>query len=398
MDPTMAIIAALAGGFVAGLLVTYLLMHRAHARALARMAQEHAQERAAQQAQWDAERQGLNGQMREAFAALAAETLSQSQRDLMALADNRFMIQQRQHDATLDQKRQLIDQRLDTMNRELDKVTQLVREFEGARAEKLGALGGEIERLSQSNLALQQALADNRARGQWGERMAEDVLRLAGMIEGINYRRQQTFTTPDGRNRPDYTFLLPNDLVLNMDVKFPLDRYIDYLHAEDAGLRTQHRDSFMGDVRGHVKAIAGRSYIDPAANTLDFVLMFIPNEQIYAFIYESDSTVVEEALRRRVVLCSPLTLFMVLSVVRQAAQVFALQASTHEVLDVLNAFRKQWDAYRDQSEKVRSQLQTAIRSFDDLQGVRSRQLEKPLAEVDALIQARGLEDLAQLRD
>ena len=67
-------------------------------------------------------------------------------------------------------------------------------------------------------------------RGQWGERIAEDVLRLSGFLEGVNYLRQHTLT--DSGGRPDYTFLMPNGLVMHMDVKFPLDNYLRFLDAE----------------------------------------------------------------------------------------------------------------------------------------------------------------------
>ena len=67
-------------------------------------------------------------------------------------------------------------------------------------------------------------------RGEWGERMAEDILRLVGLVEGINYIKQKTLEGSSGR--PDYTFFLPNSMKINMDVKFPLDNYQNYLDAQ----------------------------------------------------------------------------------------------------------------------------------------------------------------------
>jgi len=63
-----------------------------------------------------------------------------------------------------------------------------------------------------------------------GERMAEDVLRMAGLVRNINYLKQKTLT--NNNLRPDFTFLLPNELKLNMDVKFPLNNYMKYIEAE----------------------------------------------------------------------------------------------------------------------------------------------------------------------
>ena len=102
------------------------------------------------------------------------------------------------------------------MTGELGKVSDLVRELEHDRHKAFGELTNELQRqheglnaLSEHTHQLREALASSRVRGQWGERMAEDVLRLAGFLEGVNYRKQATLA---GAGRPDYTFLLPNGL------------------------------------------------------------------------------------------------------------------------------------------------------------------------------------------
>ena len=150
--------------------------------------------------------------------------------------------------------------------------------------------------------------------------MAEDVLRLSGLIENVNYRKQRGI---EG-GVPDFTFFLPNDLLLHMDVKFPLDNYVRCVEAESELDERRFRDDFLRDVRGHVKALASRSYIDPAGGTVDFVLLFIPNDTLYTFIHEHDETIVDEAAGRHVVFCSPLTLFAVLALIRQTIDNVAL--------------------------------------------------------------------------
>ena len=154
-----------------------------------------------------------------------------------ALAQNREIAQQERRLASgdLDAKKSLIDQQLETMNLELHKVEELMRSLEAERSTKLGQLSGVLEQqraqihdLSQTTQSLREALSSTKVRGQWGERMAEDVLRLAGFVEGVNYRKQHAIAT----GIPDFTFLLPDDLCLHMDVKFPLDNYLRYLEAE----------------------------------------------------------------------------------------------------------------------------------------------------------------------
>ncbi len=91
---------------------------------------------------------------------------------------------------------------------------------------------------------LREALANPQARGQWGERMAEDVLRLAGFTEHVNYRKQTQ--VDGGTGRPDFTFDLPKGHVLYMDVKFPLASYLRYLEVGTDAERQAHLKRFLG--------------------------------------------------------------------------------------------------------------------------------------------------------
>ena len=74
------------------------------------------------------------------------------------------------------------------------------------------------------------------------------------------------------------------------------------------------RDRFLRDVRDRVKELQGRGY-DASESTVGYLLLFIPNESVYGFIHENDATLLDDALAKNVVLCSPTTLFAVLGVV-----------------------------------------------------------------------------------
>src|SRR6266511_3114726 len=122
----------------------------------------------------------------------------------------------------LDAKKGLIDQQLQSMTGELEKVSKLMRDLERDRVEKFGQLANQLKTTTEQTAALVQttntlraALASTKVRGQWGERMAEDVLRLAGFIENVNYLKQKTIEGVG--SRPDFTFLLPKSLKLHMD-------------------------------------------------------------------------------------------------------------------------------------------------------------------------------------
>ena len=148
-----------------------------------------------------------------------------------------------QTSADLGAKKDVIDARLDQvhaeMRSELSKVTEMLTALGQTSAQKFGEVESSLRAhmeiantLSESTQALRSALANPQARGQWGERMAEDVLRLAGFVENVNYVKQTQID--GGTGRPDFTFPLPKGHELYMDVKFPLAGYLRYL---DGSLR-----------------------------------------------------------------------------------------------------------------------------------------------------------------
>lgn len=281
---------------------------------------------------------------------------------------------------------------LDELGSRLERVTSVVADLRAERAGQHGELLARVseahrvtEALRSTTEGLQRALASPQARGQWGERMCDDVLRAAGFVPEVNYVKQRTLA--DG-TRPDVTFFLPDDRLLHMDVKFPMAGYLRWCEAGSERERAEAAAEFLRDVRARVKELARPGYADD--KTVGFVLLFIPNESVYGFIHGNDPNLADEALAQRVVLCSPFTLFAVLGVIRQAADAMALQRGADEVLDVLAGFARQWDQFTDRLDALGKNLQTAHNAYEQLNGPRRRQLERQLDKVDAVRQRRGL--------
>jgi len=281
------------------------------------------------------------------------------------------------------------------MSGELQQVRTLVAQLQKERAQQHGQFVESLEAatrqqkvLAETTQHLREALASPQARGQWGERMAEDVLRSAGMREGINYRKQRAI---DGGTKPDFTFLLPDERLLHMDVKFPVTNYLRHLEAPTDMEADAFRDRFLRDVRDRVKELHGRGYA-ATDTTVGYLLLFIPNESVYGFIHENDPTLLDEALGQKVVLCSPTTLFAVLAVVRQAMDTFAVERATEEILECLAGFGEQWQKFSGQIDKVERHIETLTRSFGALSGTRRRALERQLDRIDDVRSRSGVHD------
>lgn len=329
----------------------------------------------------------IMSEMKASFGSLSLDALAKSTEEFLKLAQTKLDSEKEGNVRELDAKKGLIDQQLKRMASELENVSTLVKELEKDRIEKFGELTGQLkstkeqtDTLIQTTNTLREALASTKRRGQWGERMAEDVLRLVGFIENVNYLKQKSVEGIG--TRPDFTFLLPRDLKLNMDVKFPLDNYVKLLEASSEVEKSKFRNKFLRDVKARIKEVTTREYINPEQNTVDYVLLFIPNEQIYAFIHELDSSILDNGIKNRVVLCSPLTLFAVLAVIRQAVDNFALEQTSNEILSLLGAFKKQWDAFIKKLDLLGKRIGDSQREYDSLMSTRRRQLERPLNKIE----------------
>ena len=385
------ILIALSVGFVLGLAAAFAL-RLIQGRTAKELANELFRE---SEAQRKANIDAVVENVKESFGNLSLDALSKSTEEFLKLAKTKLESERGVSARELDEKKGIIDRQFQNMTSKLENVSKLMRELEKDRVEKFGELAGQLKTTSEQTRALTQttntlreALASTKVRGQWGERMAEDILRLAGLIENVNYLKQKTIE--ETGSRPDFTFLLPRDLRLNMDVKFPLNNYLKFLEADSESEKEKFRNDFLRDVKARIKEVTTREYINPEQNTVDYVLLFIPNEQVYTFIHEQDSSILDEGIKDRVIFCSPITLFAVLAVIRQAVDNFALERTSNEILSLFSIFRKQWEEFLKKLELLGKRIGDAQKEYEVLSTTRRRQLERPLNKIEALRTQREL--------
>ena len=326
--------------------------------------------------------------MEAVFKSLASDIAKENRKDFLNLAGEKFKDISKQADENLTKKKELIDQNLGDMKKTLKSLHDQSVTLSG----NLETSSKETQKLQESTSKLREILSSSQKRGQWGERMVEDILDFIGFMEDKNYVKQ---TQVESGEKPDYTFFLPKEKKLNMDVKFPLASYERYINSELDEEQESHKKDFLRDVKLHIKAIAGRAYVNPGEGTLDYVLMFIPNESIYGFINQEDTQLIDYALEKKVLLCSPLTLYAMLSLIYQATRNFAMEEKATEVMNLLNAFRLQWDKYVEVMDKMGRSLETAQKDYDTMVGTRKNQLEKPLSKIEEITSGGEVGELVE---
>ena len=288
----------------------------------------------------------------------------------------------RQVGEVIDNTKKQIDEKMGRLETEISKLRE-------ANSEKFGNVDTAVAGLAQQTQALNKVLSSSQGRGNWGEKMLVDILMQAGFERGINYEMQEKL---EAGGKPDFTFHLPPDRVLYLDSKFPMENYLKYFEAQDDNTRKIMKDAFIKNVEDRVKELQDRDYVHQSnANALDYVLLFIPNEGVLGFIQQHKPSLIDEAVAKRVVLCSPLTLYAFLGVVRQATASFAMEQNANEVLRLLTNFGKAWGSYvknlkeiSGHFEKMQKKLK-AVTTGRVFSGV-----NKPLREIEDLAKSRGI--------
>lgn len=322
--------------------------------------------------------------MKSSFADISMAAISKT----TDIISNRLQSEREISSKELSGQKEVIEKRIEVLTNELARLMTAVSGMEKSRSMQTAELKSIIEdsRLKATELyrvtnSLSEVLSSKQGRGQWAERMADDVLSFAGLKEGINYVRQKKMDNAGGR--PDFTFFLPNGSKLNMDVKFPYENYKKYIESDESN-KEYYAKEFIKDVKKHIKAISGREYIDTSAGTVSCAIMFIPNEKIYSFIFDTDAGVLDEASKMGIMLCSPVTTISVLAVIRQASENFIIEKRAKDLMSAISVFRKEWIKYSESFYKLGDYIGKASSEYETLRTTRSNKLESSMNKLESL--------------
>lgn len=292
---------------------------------------------------------------------------------------------------------ELIDNEESQIHKLLNKSDQTVREF----LEKTGEIKSSITGVDQQTRNLISVLNNNQSRGQWAEFQVEDLLGVMEYKEGIHYETQKIMSSG---NKPDFTFYLPDNKTINMDSKFPLTIYMEISKLnkdlEDDSLDEISRREITDLIKSKNKEFLDRAiknkidetstregYISPEEDTVDFVLMYIPLENLYHFLLTStigakNTPVIQYAFAQKVILVSPQTLMAYLETIRHSMKLFSLQTDTKNILSTHEKVKNEIRKFLDSFDETTKKLDQTVKAFDSLKTTRVNKLEKSFEELD----------------
>jgi len=204
-----------------------------------------------------------------------------------------------------------------------------------------------------------------KVQGNWGELMLENVLDSSGLRPGTDYKREVSFTTEEGRQRPDAIVYLPQNQHLVIDAKTSLAAYTRYVNAENDLDREQALAAHARAVGDRVNELADRDYFKlPGLNSPEVVIMFIPIESAYVEALKYDETLFQRAIEQNVLVATPTTLLTSLNIVRQLWRFENQNKHTAELASRAEKFYNKLNGFLTSMQGVGRQLDKARESYD----------------------------------
>ncbi len=255
---------------------------------------------------------------------------------------------------------------------------------------------GLLDTLRTETTNLSSALRRNDARGRWGELQLRRIIEMIGMSEHVSFDEQKQ-QVGDGSGRPDVTIHLPNNRVLYVDSKAPMNSYLDAINEVDPDRRKTLFDAHATALKGHIKALSSRNYVDDK-ESLNYVIMFIPTESSLAAAFEVYPNLIEDAAQAKVVLTSPTSLVIALNTIamlwQEDTQVRNAQEMIKESGDLygrLITFINHFSKVGDNLKRSMDTYNNAVGSFDRSVMPKAKAVEELGRFTDELPMAEKLE-------
>lgn len=296
---------------------------------------------------------------------------------------------------------------LTPFNNDLKQFREKVESYYGEESKQRFSLQENIKSLVEANrnitreaVNLTNAITgtnNNKFQGDWGETILEQILENSGLIEGEQWEHQVTLRDEKGgvaindetrrAMKPDVIVHFPGKRDIIIDSKVSLKAYMSYLAAEDDAARAIALKEHVASVRRHIDELAGKRYDKYNINSLDYVMLFIPNEPSYFMAMEADNGLWNYAYKKGIVLISPSNLISTLFVVNSLWTRERQQRDVQKIVDTANSLYDKFVNFTENFRKIEISLSKANEAYSDA----FKQLKSGNGSI-----AKKLDDLKQL--
>ena len=367
---------ALLVGLLLGALISWLIASRRHAYLEAVIKNEEALQREREIAFETA-----RSQLTTAFSELANQSLKSNSENFLRLAKEKLGAQQDQAKRDLGDREKAIEDLVKPIRDSLEASRKQITDLEKSRSEAYGGIKSQLEamQLSQQSLTqetqnLVKALRRPEVRGRWGEITLRRLVELAGMVEHCDFQEQVHRVGDDQVIRPDMVIRMPNQRDVVVDVKTPLDAYLEAVEANDDTQRQLALRRHARNVREHIRTLSSKAYWAQFANSPEFVILFIPGDQFLSAALSEDPDLIESALSQQIILATPTSFVALLKAVEYGWKQLALADNAQEIRQLAEGLYGRLTTFVTHMNKVGRQLASSVESYNRAVGSLERKV------------------------
>jgi len=382
-EALLAAIAALVLGLVLGVLIASWLNRKRSEALHVEVAVLKSQVRTEQQL--EKERQEALDRaaerMKSTFDTVASQSLRSNSEVFLNLAREHLGRHQQNAAAALTEREKAIATMLAPIREALEKTGQQIQQIEKERAETFGSLRTSLETVALGQQSLQRetrtlvnALRRPEVRGQWGELTLRRLAELAGMVDRCDFSEQVHVRSDDGNLRPDMIVHMPDGRDLVVDVKTPLDAYLDAVDAATDELRGVALRRHGQAVTERVRQLGAKNYWSQFEKSPDFVVLFIPGDQFLAAALAEVPSLLEDAIRQNVIIATPTSFVALLKVVAYGWRQTALAANAETIRSLAEDLYKRLGVFSGHLGRLGRSLGSSVDAFNSAVGSLERQV------------------------
>ncbi|HEY2037697.1 MAG TPA: DNA recombination protein RmuC [Steroidobacteraceae bacterium] len=334
--------------------------------------------------------------LRASFDSLAGETLRANSELFLRLAREALGRDQVLAQSSLKERETAIEQLVAPLRTAIERTEQQAHALERERHEAYTALRTQIDSLASGQTQLQRetrnlvtALRRPEVRGRWGELTLRRLVELAGLSEHCDFTEQLHLFGQEGALRPDLVVHMPDARDLVVDVKTPLDAYLEALEAPTEEGKQQALKKHAQQVETRVRQLASKAYWAQFEHSPEFAVLFLPGDQFLSAALAERPELLDGALKQGVIIATPSTLIALLKTVAHGWRQTAVAANAKVIRELGQELYRRLGAFTGHLERLGSRLGAAVDAYNSAVGSLERQV---------LPQARRFPDLGVTAD